>query len=230
MGEGTGVAAGQAVMSVRVASSISSSAMTSEMARRPPGLRTRAALAQGAWLVAGGVDHAVGDHHVDALVGQRQLLEVPLAKLDVLHAGSTALRRASSSISSVMSIPIARPDGPTRRAEIRTSAPAPEPRSRTTSPSHRAATAVGTPQLSEALTATFGGVALPASRIERVAEHPALVAGVAAVRAHALVVACPAAARLLLRLTAALLHGRSATGARQLSHADSSLRASGITK
>jgi len=63
---------------------------------------------------------------------------------------AAALDRASSSISSVMSRPIARPLGATRRALISTSAPAPEPRSRTTSPSRSSATAVGTPQPSEA--------------------------------------------------------------------------------
>ena len=45
-----------------------------------------------------------------------------------------ALARASASISSVMSRPIARPVGPTRRALMSTSAPAPDPRSSTVSP------------------------------------------------------------------------------------------------
>src|SRR5436305_4560033 len=52
-----------------------------------------------------------------------------------------------------MSRPIARPVGPTRRAEISTSAPAPDPRSSTVSPTWRSATAVGTPQPSDALSA-----------------------------------------------------------------------------
>src|SRR2546423_2192313 len=55
-----------------------------------------------------------------------------------------------------MSSPIARPVGPTRRAEMSTSAPAPEPRSSTVSPSDRSATAVGTPQPRDALTAPAG--------------------------------------------------------------------------
>src|SRR5690349_14826517 len=55
-----------------------------------------------------------------------------------------------------MSSPIALPAGPTRRALIRTSAPAPEPRSSTVSPSCRSATAVGTPHPSEAGTAASG--------------------------------------------------------------------------
>src|SRR3954468_14158448 len=52
-----------------------------------------------------------------------------------------------------MSSPIALPVAPTRRALIRTSVPAPEPRSRTDSPGCRSATAVGTPQPSDAPTA-----------------------------------------------------------------------------
>src|SRR5271167_3269774 len=61
-----------------------------------------------------------------------------------------------------MSNPIALPLGPTRRAEIRTSAPAPEPRSRTVSPSSRSATAVGTPQPSDAATAVAGAASTSA--------------------------------------------------------------------
>src|SRR5690349_5023736 len=49
-----------------------------------------------------------------------------------------------------MSSPMAVPVAPTRRALISTSAPAPEPRSSTVSPSCRSATAVGTPQPSDA--------------------------------------------------------------------------------
>lgn len=64
-----------------------------------------------------------------------------------------AFARARSSISSVMSRPMARPVGPTRRAAISTSPPAPEPRSSTTSPSCSSATAVGTPQPREAASA-----------------------------------------------------------------------------
>lgn len=47
---------------------------------------------------------------------------------------AAAFARASSSISRVMSTPNACPDGPTRLAESSTSIPAPDPRSRTTSP------------------------------------------------------------------------------------------------
>src|SRR6516165_4479122 len=62
-----------------------------------------------------------------------------------------------------MSSPIALPVGPTRRAEIRTSAPAPDPRSSTVSPSCKSATAVGTPHPSDALIAVSGMSALDGS-------------------------------------------------------------------
>ena len=102
-------------------------------------------------LVAGEVDDAVGDHDVDARVGQRDLLDVALERTRRCRRRPRPRWRArASSISSVMSRPIALPVGPTRRAEISTSAPAPEPRSSTVSPSCRSATAVGTPQPSEA--------------------------------------------------------------------------------
>src|SRR6266851_1681169 len=66
-----------------------------------------------------------------------------------------------------MSRPIARPVGPTRRAEMSTSAPAPEPRSSTVSPSDRSATAVGTPQPRDALTAPAGTSSRSASSYRR---------------------------------------------------------------
>src|SRR5204863_9178417 len=74
-------------------------------------------------------------------------------------------------------IPIALPVGPTRWAAIRTSAPAPAPRSRTISPSCRSATAVGTPQPSDELSAALGTSfsALPAYKAEPNA--PVLSAG-----------------------------------------------------
>ena len=75
----------QAAMSALVASSMSGSAITSEIANRPPGCRTRAASRRTVRLVAGEVDHAVGDHHVDARVRERHVLEVALDELDVLR-------------------------------------------------------------------------------------------------------------------------------------------------
>lgn len=75
---------------------------------------------------------------------------------------SAALRRASSSKSSVMSRPITLPAGPTRLAEMRTSAPPPQPRSSTVSSSRSSATAVGTPQPSDAATAASGAPSVSA--------------------------------------------------------------------
>ena len=107
-------------------------------------------------LVRGQVDDAVADHDVDRVGRQRDLLDVALEQLDVRGArlGDVALARAS--ISSVMSRPNTRPDGPTRLADSSTSMPPPEPRSSTRSPSCSSATAVGLPQPSEAITAASG--------------------------------------------------------------------------
>ena len=76
----------------------------------------------------------------------------PLTNSTFSTPAAAAFWWARVSISSVMSRPIARPVAPTRLALMSTSAPAPEPRSRTVSPSWRSATAVGTPQPSEACT------------------------------------------------------------------------------
>ena len=68
-------------------------------------------------------------------------------ELDILQRPcSRHFRRASSSISGVMSIPIAFPVGPTFWAARNTSSPPPHPRSTTTSPGLRLAKAVGLPQ------------------------------------------------------------------------------------
>ena len=101
-------------------------------------------------LVGGEVDHAVGDDDVDGGVGQRDLLEVALEELDVLDAGrgGVGAREREHLVGHVEPDAPCR-SAPTRRALMRTSAPAPEPRSSTVSPSCRSATAVGTPQPSE---------------------------------------------------------------------------------
>jgi hypothetical protein len=56
-----------------------------------------------------------------------------------------ALRRARSTMSGVMSMPMALPAGPTFTAARKTSRPPPQPRSTTTSPGRRLAVAVGLP-------------------------------------------------------------------------------------
>ena len=105
----------------------------------------------------------------------------PLTNSTLATPACAALARASSSISSVMSRPIALPVGPTRRALIRTSAPAPDPRSSTVSPSCRSATAVGTPQPSDAATAVAVAPSASASSYSAAPNTCALSASVSAI-------------------------------------------------
>jgi hypothetical protein len=81
---------------------------------------------------------------------------VPFRNSTFVAPAFLAFVRARASISSVMSTPYALPVGPTRRADSSTSMPPPEPRSSTTSPARRSATAVGFPQPSDAATASVG--------------------------------------------------------------------------
>ena len=74
-------------MSARVSSVMSGSAITSETAKLPPGRRTRAASPQDPGFVAGKVDHAVGDHHVNRVVGEGYRFDLPLQEFDVLDTG-----------------------------------------------------------------------------------------------------------------------------------------------
>src|SRR5438270_4781084 len=141
-------------MSARVASSISGSAITSLTAKRPPGRRTRA------------VSRSTFALSPERLMTQLEITTwtlssgsgmssmYPFRNSTFATPASLALRRASASISSVMSSPIARPFGATRRALMSTSAPAPAPRSSTVSPAFKSATAVGTPQPSEPASAS----------------------------------------------------------------------------
>src|SRR5208337_5082058 len=78
-----------------------------------------------------------------------------------------AFRRARTIISWVMSIPIALPVGPTLRAARSTSSPPPLPRSTSTSPSRRLATAVGFPQDSP----MFASAGMGGEFLGRVAER-----------------------------------------------------------
>ena len=56
---------------------------TSETANRPPGLRTRNASSSTFFLSGREVDHAVGDDHIDGVVGERDRLDVTLEEFDV---------------------------------------------------------------------------------------------------------------------------------------------------
>ena len=124
-----------ACMSALVASSMSGSAITSETAKPSAGPEHPRGLGQHLGLVAGEVDHAVGDHHVDACVGERELLEVALDELDVRDAGlgGVGARELEHLVGHV------EPDRPcpsVRRVGRRSArrSPAPEPRSSTVSP------------------------------------------------------------------------------------------------
>ena len=138
---------------------------TSLTAKRPPGLSTRNASASTLPLVAGEVDHAVGDDHVHRVDGQRDLLDLALEELDVRRRRPLPCSRAPGRASR-RSCRGRRPcpSGPTRFADSRTSMPPPDPRSRTVSPSFSCASAVGFPQPSDASSASAGRPAVcPAS-------------------------------------------------------------------
>ena len=74
-------------MSRRVASSIPGSATMSRDREAAAGPQHPGRLAEDRGLVAGEVDHAVGDDHVDRVVRERHLLDRPLQELDVLDPG-----------------------------------------------------------------------------------------------------------------------------------------------
>ena len=74
-------------MSARVASSMPSSAITSETAKRPPGRSTRAASASTTRLSAARLITQLEMTTSTERVGQRDLLDVALEELDVLDAG-----------------------------------------------------------------------------------------------------------------------------------------------
>ena len=60
----------------------------------PAGPQHPGRLAEDRGLVAGEVDHAVGDDHVDRVVRERHLLDRPLQELDVLDSGLALVARA----------------------------------------------------------------------------------------------------------------------------------------
>ena len=112
---------------------------------------------QNAVFVCGEIDDAVGNNHVNGVVGQRNVLNLALQELDVLNARLCACSRSPEpafhpSCRGRMLCPSGRP----ACAESRTSMPPPEPRSRTISPGFSLANAVGFPQPSEASRASSG--------------------------------------------------------------------------
>ena len=145
--------------SARSSALSASSATTSLIPIRPPGRRTRAISASTAALSAARLmTQLLMTTSIEA-AGSGIDSIVPRTNSTLSTPASAAFRTASASISSVMSRPIARPVGPTRRAERMTSIPPPEPRSRTRSPGRSSATAVGLPQPRLARTAASGSPA-----------------------------------------------------------------------
>ena len=71
----------------RISGSISPRVTTSETAKRPPGFRHAKGFAQHPVLVGRKIDDAIGDDHVDGVVGQRNVFDLALQELDVLDAG-----------------------------------------------------------------------------------------------------------------------------------------------
>ena len=155
--QGTGDAAGvRAALGALGPAQSESSATMSVMPIRPPGRSTRAISANTAGLSAARLTtQLLITTSIDS-AGSGIASMWPLRNSTFVAPASAALRWARASISSVMSSPNARPVGPTRFADSRTSMPPPEPRSRTRSPACRSATAVGLPHPSEARTAASG--------------------------------------------------------------------------
>jgi hypothetical protein len=75
-------------------------------------------------LVGHEVDHAVGDHGVDARVVDRERLDQSLVRLDARSPIPHALEAARSNIARVTSTPIARPSAPVICAATSRSVPA----------------------------------------------------------------------------------------------------------
>ena len=143
-------------MSALVVSDSPRRSTMSEIARRPPGLRTRNASRNTAFL-SGDRFTTQLEITTSTVLSERGMSSiVPSRNSTLLSPDSAWFLRASASISGVMSSPYAMPSGPTRGAESSTSMPPPEPRSSTISPSFRSASMVGLPHPSEAVTASAG--------------------------------------------------------------------------
>ena len=142
--------------SARLQGDRESSATTSLTPILPPGRRTRAISAKTAALSAARLMTQLLMTTSTSASRTGRASIVPFRNSTLMMPASRAFASARSSISSVMSTPMARPASPTRRAERSTSMPPPDPRSRTVSPGRSSATAVGTPQPRDASTAASG--------------------------------------------------------------------------
>ena len=130
----------------------------SETRRRPPGFSTR-----------------IDSRKTASLSGERLITQLEMMTSNVASGSGidsispfwnstffaptfARLRRASSSMSSLMSRPTTRPSGPTCCATRKQSNPLPLPRSSATSPGRSSAIAVGLPQPSENSCTSCGSV------------------------------------------------------------------------
>ena len=156
-----------------MASSIAASATTSDTAKRPPGLSTRAASRRTRGLSVERLMTQFDRTTSTVSAGSGMSSMCPFSQCTFPTPALAWLARARSSISSVMSSPYAIPVGPTRRADSRTSIPPPEPRSSTASPSRSSATAVGLPQPKEASTAVSGSAPRSSSAYSAAPKRPA---------------------------------------------------------
>ena len=134
----------RAAAAVTWSGSTSSAAIRSLTPKRPPGLSTRATSRSTAGLSALRLSTQL-EITTSTDASGSGICSMRPRRISTLPA-PMVFRRASSTISGVMSRPTTRPVGPTRRAESNRSRPAPLPRSRTVSPDRRSATRSGLPQ------------------------------------------------------------------------------------
>ena len=131
--------------SERMSGGNSAVATTSEMARRPPGFKTRYA-SRKTCALSGDRLMTQFDMITSATPSARGRCSIsPRRNSTLAKLPFTALERAFDTMSGVMSTPITRPVSPTSRAARKQSKPPPEPRSTTTSPGFSAAIALGLP-------------------------------------------------------------------------------------
>ena len=77
----------QSSMFCRTSAGTSPRVTTSETANRPPGFKTRNASRNTRSLSRGQVDDAIGDDHIDRVVGQGDVFDFAFQKLHILDAG-----------------------------------------------------------------------------------------------------------------------------------------------
>src|SRR5581483_9464737 len=145
----------------------SPSTTMSDTARRPPGLRTRNASCKTAPLSG---ERLITQFEIivsTVASGSGMFSISPLINATFDAPARSAFRRATASISSVISRPYTYPPGPTRCAASSTSSPPPDPRSSTTSPAWRPAIAIGLPQPNEVVITSLGSAARVASPYSR---------------------------------------------------------------